>query len=200
MRVGSQVHVVVLLRSHVTIALPCFSTKAAAVMSDGMPATADLRAAGEGRGRGGSHTRATLSAGGLRGHARNSWSATSQVGLCARAWRRASHDAAATPGAHARAHPRTRATHSRRAQPCGGGRWAAAPRQKLSRRVRARAFGGGVTDLRGARSVLGGSPGALRRPRATLDHLLPLRRPLDPVCKKVASLRSVPRYRSDVSV
>ena len=45
----------------------------------------------------------------------------------ARAWRRASHDARATLGAHARAHPRTRATHSGRAQPCGGGHWAAAP-------------------------------------------------------------------------
>ena len=42
----SQVHSVVLLRSHVTIASPCFSTKATAVILDGMPATAYLRAAG----------------------------------------------------------------------------------------------------------------------------------------------------------
>ena len=92
----------------------------------------------------------------------------------ARAWRRASHDARATPGAHVRAHPRTRATHSGCAQPCGGGRWATAPRQKMSRRVRARASGGGVTDLRGSRGVLGRSPGALRRPHATSTTCLPL--------------------------
>ena len=63
----------------------------------------------------------------------------------------------------------------------------AAPRQKLSRRVRARAFGGGGTDLKGTRNLLGRPPEALQRPRATSTTCLRTTRgiTLDPVHGKV---------------
>ena len=67
----------------------------------------------------------------------------------------------------------------------------AARRQKISRRVRAPAFAGATTGLRGARNALGTPPGALQRPHATCYHLRPLALPLTPPSDKVLPYTSI---------
>ena len=59
------------------------------------------------------------------------------------------------------------------AQSCEGER-SAAPRRKISWRVRAPAFAGVTTGSGGTRNALGSTLGALQRPHATCYHLRPL--------------------------
>ena len=68
-------------------------------------------------------------------------------------------------------------------QSCEGER-SAAPRQNISRRVRAPAFAVDTTDLRGAWNALGATPEALQRPHATSDHFLTTCKSLTPTPEK----------------
>ena len=60
----------------------------------------------------------------------------------------------------------------------------AALRQKISSRVRAPAFAGATTGMRGGRNALGAPLEALQRPHATSYHLLTTFVPLTPTSEK----------------
>ena len=69
------------------------------------------------------------------------------------------------------------------AQSCENER-SAALRQKISSRVRAPAFAGATTGVRGGRNALGAPLEALQRPHATSYHLLTTFVPLTPTSEK----------------
>ena len=129
----------------------------------------------------------------------SSWTAS------AHAWLRTSDATHATPCAppppcaalHASPRPAPRRAHPPRmsAQSCENER-SAALRQKISSRVRAPAFAGATTGVRGGRNALGAPLEALQRPHATSYHLLTTFVPLTPTSEKghpVCVPRSRPR-------
>ena len=72
-------------------------------------------------------------------------------------------------------------------------------RQKISSRVRAPAFAGATTGLRGGRNALGAPPEALQRPHATSYHLLTTFVPLTPTSEKHYPTRMVIALRPEAS-